>query len=138
MASPILTDKSALQGAEDVLQGLVDTLQELVHITRRVAGDVATNPLIMDSVADTKPIRHYGGEATQAHGGTGEGAGGQDVVVDGGIGWVQEQGGQGHPFSAGQVPQCKEVPVKALTWQQQNTYPAAQHLHCWLYGDTVY
>lgn len=42
----------------------------------------------MDTIPNTKAIGHHGGEATEADGWTGEGTGGQDVVVDGCVGWV--------------------------------------------------
>lgn len=59
-----------------------------MDVASRVAGNIAADPVVMDTVANTKPIRHHWGKATKVHSWTGEGAGGEDVVVDGNISWV--------------------------------------------------
>jgi len=66
----------------------VDTLQEFMDIANRVAGHIAADPVVMDTVANAEAVRHHRGEATEIHSWTGEGARGQDVVVDGSVGWV--------------------------------------------------
>ncbi len=53
-----------------------------------VAGHIAADPVVVDTVADTKPIGHHWSKATEVHSWTGEGAGRQDVVVDGSVSWV--------------------------------------------------
>lgn len=73
----------------------------------------------MDTIPNTKAIRHHGGEATKADGWTGEGTGGQDVVVDGCVGWVCVEARQGLALRPGQVPQRKQVSVKALTCTEE-------------------
>ncbi len=59
-----------------------------MDVARWIAGHIAANPVVMDTVADTIPIRHHWGKATEAHGWTSERAGREDVVVDGSISWV--------------------------------------------------
>lgn len=98
----------------------MDTLQELVDVTSRVAGHVTADPLVMDAVTHTEAIRHHGGKAAQTHSWTGEGAGGEDVVVDGGVGWVCVQTVQRLALRVGQVSHGKQVTVKALAWIIKN------------------
>lgn len=62
-----------------------------MDIASWVAGHVTADPVIMDTIADAKPVRHHGGKATEAHGWAGEGAGGEDVVVDSGVSGVSVQ-----------------------------------------------
>lgn len=50
-----------------------------------VGGHTAADPIIMDAIADTKAVRHHWGEAAKVDRGTGEGASGEDVVVDGSV-----------------------------------------------------
>lgn len=61
----------------------MDTLQEFVNIASWVAGHIAADPVVVNTVADTEAVGHHRGEATKVHSRTGEGAGGEDVVVDG-------------------------------------------------------
>lgn len=84
-------------------------------VTTRVAGYVAANPVVMDTISNTKAIRHYGGKTTKVHSWTGEGTCRKDVVVDGCIGWVCVEVGQGPALGASQVPQGKQVTIKSLT-----------------------
>lgn len=84
-------------------------------VTTRVAGYVAANPVVMDTISNTKAIRHDRGKTTKVHSWTGEGTCRQDVVVDGCIGWVSVQMGQGLALRASQVPQGKQVTIKSLT-----------------------
>lgn len=69
----------------------MNTLQELMNITLWITRHIAANPLIMDTVAHPESIGHHRGKASQVNGRAGEGAGGEDVVVDGGVGWVLVQ-----------------------------------------------
>lgn len=87
-----------------------------MDVSSRVAGHVAADPVVVDAVADTEPVGHHGGEASQADGGAGEGAGGQDVVVDGGVGGVGVQAVKRLVLRVGQVPHGEQVTVKTLTW----------------------
>ena len=48
-----------------------------------VAGDVAADPVVVDTIAYAEAVWDDRREAAQADGRAGEGAGGQDVVVDG-------------------------------------------------------
>lgn len=57
-------------------------------IAGRVAGHIAANPVVLDTVSNTKPIRYHWGKAPKVHGWATEGAGGEDVVVYTGIRWV--------------------------------------------------
>ena len=63
----------------------MDTLQELTDVSSWIARHVAADPVVMDTVSNTKPIRHHWGKAAKVNSWTGEGAGGEDVVVDGGV-----------------------------------------------------
>lgn len=84
-----------------------------------VAGYIASNPVVMDTVSNPKPIRHHRGKSTKADSWAGEGTGGQDVVVDGCVGWVCVDAGQGAALTAGQVPQSKQMTVETLTcWEK--------------------
>lgn len=114
-----LADWFSLQDSENVLQRLVDTLQELVDVASRVAGHVAADPVVMDAVADAKPVWHHRGEAAEAHGRTGEGAGGEDVVVDGSVGGVCVQAVQSLALWVGQVSHGEQVTVKTLSWWEE-------------------
>lgn len=88
-------------------------------ITTWVAGYVASNPVVKDTVSDPESIRHHRGKSTKADSWAGEGAGGQDVVVDGCVGWVCVDAGQGPALTAGQVPQSKQMTVETLTcWEK--------------------
>lgn len=69
----------------------MDTPQELVDIASWVAAHIAAYPVVMNTVANAEAVRNHGGESTEAHGWTGEGAGREDVVVDGTVGGVCEQ-----------------------------------------------
>lgn len=62
-----------------------------MDVASRVAGHIAADPVVMDTVADAKAIRHHRGEAAQTHSWAGEGAGGEDVVVDGSVSRVRVQ-----------------------------------------------
>lgn len=104
-----------LQDTENVLQRLVHALQELMDVSSRVTGHVTADPVIMDAVANAKAVRYHGGKAPQVDRRTAERAGGQDVVVDGGVGWVSVELVQSLTLCLGQVPESKEVSVKSLT-----------------------
>lgn len=95
----------------------MDTLQEVVHIAGWVAGHVAADPVIVDAVAHAEAVGHHGGEPPQVDGRAAQGAGGQHVVVDGGVCRVQEQVRELLPQGGGQVAQGKQVAIKALTWR---------------------
>ena len=53
-----------------------------------IAGYVAANPVVVDPITNTKAVRHNRSESPEAYRRAGEGAGGKDVVVDGGVGRV--------------------------------------------------
>lgn len=59
-----------------------------MDVASRVARYVAADPVVMDTVANAKPVSHHWGKAAEADSWTGEGASGEDVVVDGGVRWV--------------------------------------------------
>lgn len=71
----------------------MDALQKLMDVSSRVAGHVAADPVVVDAVTDAEPVGHHRSEAPEADGGAGEGAGGEDVVVYGGVGGVCVQAG---------------------------------------------
>lgn len=83
-----------------------------------VAGHSEVDPVVMDPVADTEPIRDHRGKATEVHSRTGEGAGGEDVVVDGGVRWVCVQAVQSLALWIGQG---KQVTVKTLAWWEKKS-----------------
>lgn len=63
----------------------MDTLEELMDVASWVGGHTAADPLVMDTIANTKAVRHHWGEAAKVNSRTGEGASGEDVVVDGSV-----------------------------------------------------
>lgn len=69
----------------------------------------------MNAVSNPKSIRYHRGKSTEADSWAGEGTGGQDVVVNGCVGWVRVDAGQGLALTAGQVPQSKQMTVETLT-----------------------
>lgn len=82
----------------------------------------------MDTVSNPKSIRDHRGKSTKADSWAGEGTGGQDVVVDGGVGWVCVDAGQGPALTAAQVPQSKQMTVEALTcWQKSIPVQRGDH-----------
>lgn len=97
-----------------------------MNIASRVAGDVAADPVVVDTIADAKPIGHHWGEASEAHGWTAEGAGGEDVVVDGGVSRVCVQAMQSLALWTGQVSQGEQVTVETLAWWKKNKRLAQQ------------
>lgn len=56
-----------------------------MDIASWVGGHAAADPFIVDAIADTKAVRHHWSEATKVNRRTGEGASGEDVVVDGSV-----------------------------------------------------
>lgn len=54
----------SIKDCKNVFQGLVNTLKELVNISGRVAGHVAPDPFIMNSIAHSKTIRHHRSKST--------------------------------------------------------------------------
>lgn len=74
-------DGFAFQSIEHVFQALLDTVEKLPGIASRVGGDVATYPVIVNSIRNAKAIRDHRGEATKAYCWAVQRAGGQDVVV---------------------------------------------------------
>lgn len=80
---------------------------------------IAANPVIMDTVPNTKPVGHNWGKAAEADSWTGEGASGEDVVVDGSVRWVRVQTVQRLALWVGQVSQGKQVTVKTLAWWEK-------------------
>lgn len=91
-------------------------MHEFMTVASRVAGQDATDPLVVDAVSHAKPVGHHWGKAAEAHGWTGEGAGGEDVVVDGSISWVRVQAVQSLALRHGQVSQGKQVAIETLAW----------------------
>lgn len=71
----------SFKNSKNVLQGLVNTSEKFMDIPGRVAGNVATDPIIMDTIAYSKAIWDDGSKATQADSRTSECTGGKDVVV---------------------------------------------------------
>lgn len=66
-----------------------------MDISSGVGGHVAADPVVMDAVSYAKPIRHHRRKAAKAYSWTGEGAGGENVVVDGTVRRVRVQAVQG-------------------------------------------
>lgn len=86
-----LADWLSVQDSKNVLQRLVDTLKEFVNIPSGVGGHVAADPVVMDAISNTKPVGHHRRKAAKAYSWTGEGAGGENVVVDGTVRRVRVQ-----------------------------------------------
>ncbi|MEQ2198821.1 hypothetical protein XENOCAPTIV_018960, partial [Xenoophorus captivus] len=59
-----------------------------MDVASRIAGHVAADPVVVDTVTNAEPIRHHRSEAPEADGGASECAGGEDVVVYSSVGWV--------------------------------------------------
>lgn len=104
-----------VQDGKDVLEGSLHAAQEARDVASRVAADVAADPVVVDAVAHAQAVGHHGGKAAQPHGRAGQRAGGQDVVVDGGVGGVGVKVVRRTPGRRRQVAQGEEVPVEALT-----------------------
>lgn len=85
----------------------------------------------MDTISNPKSIRDHRGKSTEADSWAGEGAGGQDVVVDGCVGWVGVDAGQGPALPAGQVPQSKQMAVEALTCGQKSMVQVRGMTEAW-------
>lgn len=85
-----------------------------MDIASRVAGHIAADPVVMDAVAHPEAVGHHWGEAAEVDSRTGQGAGGQDVVVDGGVSGVSVQAVQSLTLGVSQIPHGKEVSVKTL------------------------
>lgn len=66
-----------------------------MNIPSRVGGNVAADPVVMDAISNTKPVRHHRRKAAKVYSWTGEGAGGENVVVDGTVCRVCVQAVQG-------------------------------------------
>lgn len=90
-----------------------------MDVASRVAWYIAANPVVVDTVANAEPVGHHWGKATEADGRTGEGASGEDVVVNGGVSWVHVQTVQRLALWVGQVSQGKQVTVKTLAWWEK-------------------
>lgn len=97
----------------------MNALQEFVDIASWVAWYVAADPVVVDTIANTKPIRHHWGKASKADSWTGEGASGEDVVIDGSVRWVCVQTVQRLALWVGQVSKGKQVTVKTLAWWEK-------------------
>lgn len=105
----------SIKDCKNVFQGLVNTFKELMNISARVAGHIASDPFIMDAIAHSETIRHHRSKPTQTDCRAGESTGGQDVVVYGGICWILVQTGQCHSFRISQVAHGKKMAIKPLT-----------------------
>lgn len=88
----------SIKYCKNVFQGLVNTLKELMNISGRVAGHIATDPFIVDTIAHSETIRHHWSKSTQTDCGAGESTGGENVVVYGSICWILVETVQGHSF----------------------------------------
>lgn len=89
-----------------------------MDVASRVTRYVATDPIVVDAVADTKTIRYHRGKAAETDSWTGEGASREDVMVDGGVSWVSVQTGQSLALWGGQVSHREQVTVETLTWRE--------------------
>lgn len=86
-----------------VLQRLLNTSEKFMYVPGGVAGNVATDPVVMDAIAHSKAIWDHRGKATQTDSRASECAGGQDVVVYGYISWILVQTRHRHSFRIYQV-----------------------------------
>lgn len=93
----------------------MDTLQEFVDVASWVGGHITADPVVVNTVANAKPVWHHRGKATKVHSWTGEGASGEDVVVDGRVSGVSVQTVQSLTLCVGQISHGKQVTVKTLT-----------------------
>ena len=82
----------------------------------------------MNSIRNAKAIRDHRGKATEAHCWAAQSAGGQDVVVYPLVRRVLIELRQGDPSGCCQIPQSKQVSVKALACQRQNENSDSQDL----------
>lgn len=74
----------------------------------------------MNSISNTKAIRDHGGKAPKVHCWAAQRARGQDIVVYLPVCRVQVELRQDDPIGCCQVPQSKQMSVKALTCEKQN------------------
>lgn len=101
-----------------------------MDVASRVAGHVAADPVVVDAVADAEPVGHHRGEAAEVHGWAAEGAGGEDVVVDGGVSWVRVQAVQSLAVWVGQVSHGEQVTVETLAWREEENKWLVQQSVC--------
>lgn len=111
----------------------MDALEEFMDVASRVGGHAAADPVVVDAVADAKTVKHHWCKAAEVNGGTGEGASGEDVVVNGAVCRVCVQAVQAPAHWVGQVPQGKQVAVKTLAWWDGRKIV----MHSWTYGEFV-
>jgi len=104
----------SIKDCKNVFQGLVNALKELMNISGRVAGHIAPDPFIMDTIAHSKTIRHHRSKPAQTDRWAGESTGGQDVVVYGGICRILVQTGQCHSFQISQIAHGEKMAIKPL------------------------
>lgn len=93
----------SFKNSKNVLQRLVNTSEKFMDVPGRVAGNIATDPTVMDTITHSKTIWDYRGKATQTDSRASECASGQDVVVYGCISWVLVQTLHRHSFRICQV-----------------------------------
>ncbi len=86
-----------------------------MNISGRVAGHIAPNPFIMNTIAHSETIRHHRSKSAQTDRRAGKSTGGENVVVYGGICWILVEIVQGHSFWISQVAHGKKMAIKALT-----------------------
>lgn len=59
-----------------------------MYVASWIGGHTAANPVVVDTIADTKAVRHHWCKAAKVNSRAGEGASRENVVVDCSVRWV--------------------------------------------------
>ena len=99
------------------MQSQLDVSNKLFPVAAGICRHVAAELRVVYAVADAIAIRGHGGKPTEEDDVRGEGAGGEDDVIEVGVGRVLEEGeGSSRPLTFGECLEGKQVAVETLAW----------------------
>lgn len=107
----------------------MDTLHVFSNIVVFMAGNKASDTVVLDIRRNAQAIRHLRGKAKHSYSYTSDGTGRDEVVVAGSIEWVWEQVLLCLAHWISQVLQGKQVTVKTLAWgEKKDTFGEADYV----------